>query len=177
MLDGARMSPSSGPRWARLSPWGRCSRGALAPSPSKVWGPQASVGISPMCSGHLDKKLTLAWWGRDKGRQKSWRPEGHTDVCVCGMATVQPSWNAGWIWGRTRWPAAQAESLEHLLASTSQLQNAREEEEGQVFSKRWNMCQVTLPQFSPKGETTGLIYLSAPPLRRREDPSRGAPGA
>lgn len=80
--------------------------------------------------------------------------------CVWGMATVQPSWNTGWIWGKKpRWPAAQSGSLEHLSGSTSQFQSAWGGE-GLVLYKGRILCQVTLPQLSPEGEATRLLYVS-----------------
>lgn len=104
-------------------PWGRCSREALAPSSSKIRGPQVKAGSSPVLWPPGQKAhSSLAKGGCSKDKELEAR---RTCRCVCGMATVQPSWNTGWIRGRTRWPAAQAESLEHLLAGTSQLQSAR----------------------------------------------------
>lgn len=50
------------------------------------------------------------------------------------MATVQPSWNAGWIWGeRPQWPKAQAGS--------------------------WSICQPVPANFNVRGEGKGASAL------------------
>lgn len=76
------------------------------------------------------------------------------------MATVQPAGRRDEYGARGHGGRGPARSLEHLSASTSQFQSAWGAEGGKRTIKHQNMCQVTLPPFSPKGGSTRLIYVS-----------------
>lgn len=55
-------------------------------------------------------------------KTRSRRPEGHTDACA---GWQRPGHSVAWGVQRLWWPAAQAGSLGHPSASTSQFQRAR----------------------------------------------------
>lgn len=126
-----------------------------------------------MCRGQRDQRLALAGRGRDAAKTAG----GQKGTPMCLWDGNCPGWlDTGWAWGWTRWPAARADSGEPPAASTGRRQRAREGEGGRAFSKGQNGFQVTLPQFSPKGETPCLLFTSVAAEKERESLHTGHRG-